>query len=51
LAEEERGKCHWCEVCEKGFGTRSELEEHEAEHATCGIDGCKYTAHATVLGE
>jgi hypothetical protein len=37
-------------MCEKGFASKTELEEHEGEHATCGIDGCKYTAHSSVLG-
>ena len=27
------------------------LDEHESEHATCGIDGCNYTAHQDVLGK
>jgi len=49
LANEEREKCYWCDVCEKGFGDQSELEEHEQAHQTCGIDGCTYFAHAEVL--
>jgi len=49
LANEERGKSYWCDVCEKGFTDQSELEEHEAAHQTCGIDGCTYFAHAEVL--
>ena len=23
--------------------------EHSAEHATCGVDGCSYTAHQSLL--
>ncbi len=23
--------------------------EHSAEHATCGVDGCSYTAHESLL--
>jgi hypothetical protein len=51
LANEELGKSHWCDMCEKGFPTKAALEEHENEHATCGIDGCSYTAHSSVLGK
>lgn len=49
LANEEREKSYWCDVCEKGFLDQSELEEHEQAHQTCGIDGCTYFAHAEVL--
>lgn len=49
LADENIGRSCWCDVCEKGFTTPALLQEHESEHATCGIDGCTYTAHQDVL--
>jgi len=49
LAEENWSKSAWCDVCEKGFQSPSQLKEHESEHATCGIDGCGYTAHQDIL--
>ena len=49
LAQEEMDKSYFCDVCEKGFGDKNELLEHEQQHQTCGIDGCTYTAHTEVL--
>jgi len=49
LAEEERTKTYFCDVCEKLVGTESEYKVHLSEHATCGIDGCGYTAHQDIL--
>jgi len=49
LAEESVSQGTWCDVCEKGFPNQGLLDEHESEHATCGIDGCNYTAHQDVL--
>jgi len=49
LAQEERSKTYFCDVCEKMVGTESEYKVHLSEHATCGIDGCGYTAHQDIL--
>eukprot|EP00090_Calanus_glacialis_P002583 TRINITY_DN11935_c0_g1_i3.p1 TRINITY_DN11935_c0_g1~~TRINITY_DN11935_c0_g1_i3.p1 ORF type:complete len:590 (+),score=235.43 TRINITY_DN11935_c0_g1_i3:44-1813(+) len=49
LAEEERTKTYFCDVCEKLVGTEAEFKVHQSEHATCGIDGCGYTAHQDIL--
>jgi len=49
LAEEERTKSYFCDVCEKLIGSETEYKVHLSEHATCGIDGCGYTAHQDIL--
>lgn len=49
LAQEERSKTYFCDVCEKMVGSESEYKIHLSEHATCGIDGCGYTAHQDIL--
>ena len=43
--QEESARLHFCDVCEKLVGGAAEYKQHVAEHATCGIDGCGYTAH------
>ena len=43
--QEESARLHFCDVCEKLVGSAAEYKQHVAEHATCGIDGCGYTAH------
>jgi len=49
LAKESFTSATWCDVCEKGFESVHKLKEHSAEHATCGVDGCSYTAHESLL--
>merc|ERR1719352_2100718 len=49
LAEEERWSTHFCDVCERPVGSLEEYKAHLAEHATCGIDGCQFTAHQDIL--
>ena len=36
-------------MCEKTFYSEKELLEHEAEHQTCGLDGCTFTAAPSVM--
>ena len=43
--QEESARLHFCDVCEKLVGSAAEYKQHVSEHATCGIDGCGYTAH------
>ena len=43
--QEESARLHFCDVCEKLVGGAAEYKQHVSEHATCGIDGCGYTAH------
>ena len=49
LAQESIQQNFVCEVCDLFFGTKTELNQHEAEHTTCGLDGCQFTAHPKVL--
>lgn len=39
----------YCESCDRSYPDQTKLEEHLAEHKTCGIDGCKFTAHEKVV--
>lgn len=48
-AAREATKVVTCDVCDQFFNSQSELEQHEALHETCGLDGCNFTAHPTVL--
>ena len=49
LAAEESERVHYCDVCERLVGGDLEYREHLSQHATCGIDGCGYTAHQDLL--
>ena len=49
LAAEEVNTVLNCDVCERSVGNRGAMAVHVSEHATCGIDGCTYTAHQDVL--
>jgi len=49
IAAEESNKTYFCDVCEKMVGSSSEYQIHVSQHATCGIDGCTYTAHQDIL--
>jgi len=49
IAAEESNKTYFCDVCEKMVGSSSEYQIHVSQHATCGIDGCSYTAHQDIL--
>jgi len=49
LARESFSKSTWCDVCDKGFDSIRQLREHESEHVTCDVDGCKYTGHQSVM--
>ena len=42
-------RTYFCDVCEKMVGNAAEYKQHVSEHATCGIDGCEYTAHQDIL--
>ena len=42
-------RTYFCDVCEKPVGNAAEYKQHVSEHATCGIDGCQYTAHQDIL--
>ncbi|KAK3933342.1 Nuclear fragile X mental retardation-interacting protein 1 [Frankliniella fusca] len=39
----------YCESCDRSFANDGKLQEHLSEHRTCGIDGCKFTAHTKVV--
>lgn len=39
----------YCESCDRSFPNDAKLQEHLSEHRTCGIDGCKFTAHTKVV--
>ena len=49
LAAEEKERMYYCDVCERQVGGQLEYKEHISQHATCGIDGCTYTAHQDIL--
>ena len=49
LAAEESEKVYYCDVCERRVGGEAEYRDHLSQHATCGIDGCGYTAHQDLL--
>ena len=42
-------RTYFCDVCEKPVGNAADYKQHVSEHATCGIDGCQYTAHQDIL--
>lgn len=42
-------KQFWCETCDRSFRSHDQFEDHKAEHQVCGIDGCKFVAHTSVL--
>ena len=42
-------RTYFCDVCEKVVGNAMDYKQHVSEHATCGIDGCEYTAHQDIL--
>ncbi|ODM94761.1 Nuclear fragile X mental retardation-interacting protein 1 [Orchesella cincta] len=39
----------YCCACDRGFPTGEELDSHKSEHITCGLDGCKFEAHALIV--
>lgn len=39
----------YCRNCDRDFFSEDELETHVAEHETCGVDGCPYTAHPKLV--
>ena len=49
LAEESMQQKYFCDVCDLFFGSKTELEQHEAEHETCGLNGCQFTGHPKVV--
>ena len=49
MAREESSRTYFCDVCEKMVGSLAEYNLHVSQHATCGIDGCGYTAHQDIL--
>jgi len=38
-----------CRNCDRDFFSEDALEAHVAEHETCGVDGCPYTAHPQLV--
>jgi len=48
LAQEFMASSHYCDMCERPFENEDELENHEDEHQTCGIDGCTFVASPNV---
>ena len=49
MAREDASRTYFCDVCEKMVGSAAEYNIHVSQHATCGIDGCGYTAHQDIL--
>ena len=36
-------------MCDRGWETEEELNEHVQEHVSCEIDGCCFTAHPKIV--
>ena len=49
LADEFQSVVSHCELCDEDFHGDEALRRHEAEHQTCGLDGCNFTAHPKVI--
>ncbi|CAK9809854.1 FMR1-interacting protein NUFIP1 [Anthophora quadrimaculata] len=39
----------YCEICDKNFSSEDALSEHKTEHKVCGIDGCTFSAHPSLV--
>ncbi|XP_077282847.1 FMR1-interacting protein NUFIP1 isoform X2 [Temnothorax americanus] len=39
----------YCEVCDRDFPSAADLSEHRRTHKLCGIDGCKFSAHPSLV--
>lgn len=39
----------WCETCDRDFPCKAQMESHQGEHKTCGIAGCKFTGHPSIM--
>lgn len=48
-SEEEESICYYCEPCDRDFLTAELLDKHMKEHRVCGIDDCKFSAHAKIV--
>ncbi|KAK6623183.1 hypothetical protein RUM43_009035 [Polyplax serrata] len=44
-------KKYYCETCDKSFKSDDALLLHEAEHETCGREGCEFTAHPKIIAK
>lgn len=44
-----KSKNYYCDTCDKSFKTDEDLYLHEAEHETCGEEGCEFTAHPKII--
>jgi len=38
-----------CDSCDRAFKTQEKLDEHISQHKTCGLNGCKFTAHPKIV--
>ncbi|XP_071645142.1 FMR1-interacting protein NUFIP1 [Temnothorax longispinosus] len=39
----------YCEVCDRDFPSAADLSEHRSTHKLCGIDGCRFSAHPSLV--
>ena len=38
-----------CDLCDRSFWNENQLNAHNAQHVTCGRDGCTFTAHEKIV--
>lgn len=39
----------YCEACDRGWDIKEELDNHNSQHMTCGLEGCTLSAHPKVI--
>ncbi|XP_018339191.1 PREDICTED: nuclear fragile X mental retardation-interacting protein 1-like, partial [Trachymyrmex septentrionalis] len=49
VSSDDDNKTYYCEVCDRDFPSEDDLSDHKRIHMICGIDGCTFSAHPSLV--
>ncbi|KAG5324931.1 NUFP1 protein, partial [Pseudoatta argentina] len=49
VSSDDDNKTYYCEVCDRDFPSEDDLSDHKRIHMVCGIDGCTFSAHPSLV--